>query len=278
VTLAAPTIKGDAMAANPSTQPEFTPSLPAGRGAAFEDLFRDPPRPHRQGEQLVSMALDPEALRFVHDRVDESCATLETGCGLSTAVFALTGARHFTITPAAEEFSQLRRYCAERGISTARVSFIEGASQTVLPSLAMPPLDLVLIDGSHGFPAPYIDWFYTAGPLKVGGHLIVDDTWLWSCQILRDFLTVQPQWKLLAEHGDRTAIFEKLAPGSELLEWPEQPWIARRGRRKWVDGRLIYRPPFALTPLGRAWGDLRRGDFRSLTAKLGRMLGRWGSR
>jgi len=241
-----------------------------------EDLIQDPPRPHRQGEQLVSMALAPEALHFVYDHVDEHCATLETGSGLSTAVFALTGSHHITITPAAEEFTHLRRYCAERGIPTAQIRFIEGASQSVLPSLESPPLDLVLIDGHHGFPAPYIDWFYTAGPLKVGGHLIVDDTWLWSCQVLRDFLAAQPQWKLLAEHGDRTAIFQKLAPDSETMEWAEQPWIAKQGKRRWIDGRLVYRPPFALTPLGRAWGDLRRGDFGSLLGKLKRMLGRMG--
>jgi hypothetical protein len=224
------------------------------------------------------MALAAQALRFIFERVDETSTTLETGCGLSTAVFALTGARHVAITPAAEEFLHLRRYCAERGISSDGIRFVEGASQTVLPSLAMPPLDLVLIDGSHGFPAPYIDWFYTAGALKVGGHLIVDDTWLWSCQILRDFLAAQPQWKLLAEHEDRTAVFEKLAPGSELMEWPEQPWVATQGRRRWVDGRLVYRPPFAATPMGRALGDLRRGDFRSLVGKLGRAIGSMRSR
>jgi hypothetical protein len=37
-------------------------------------------------------------------------------------------------------------------------------------------LDLVLIDGDHAFPASFIDWYYTAEQVKLGGYVIVDDT------------------------------------------------------------------------------------------------------
>lgn len=220
------------------------------------------------------MALPEEACRFIHDNVDASSATLETGCGLSTVVFALTGARHMVIAPIGEELDYLKRYCRERGISTERLTFIASRSQAVLPTLEKAPLDLVLIDGSHGFPAPYIDWYYTAGRLKKGGYLIVDDTWLWSCEMLRNFLAAQPQWKLVAEYRYRTAVFRKLEDGSENLEWVDQPLVATGGRMKRIDGRIRYRRPFGASPLGRALGDVRKGDFRSLRHKLSRVIAR----
>jgi predicted O-methyltransferase YrrM len=235
---------------------------------SLEDVLRDPPRPHEQDGRYVSMLLPGDALRFIHRQLDGSGASLETGCGCSTVVFAMTGARHTVIAPLRSEFDVLREYCAARAISTERVDFVAGPSQTILPGLDTGPLDLVLIDGCHGFPAPYLDWFYTAGALRIGGYLIVDDTWIWSCQILRDFLAAQPEWELVEEYRDRTAVFRKLAHGAELLDWNEQPLVATAGRRKIIDGELRYRTPFRHTPLGRAFGDLRRGDFRSLTRKV----------
>jgi predicted O-methyltransferase YrrM len=218
------------------------------------------------------MALGRNALQFIHEHTGPESNTLETGCGFSTVMFALTGAAHTVIAPDRQELDYLRDWCEARGISTGQVRFLAEPSQFVLPTLDASPLDLVLIDGGHGFPTPYIDWFYTAGRLRRGGHVIVDDTWLWSCQILRDFLTAQPEWKLIAEYDDRTAVFQKLEDGSETLEWSDQPLVARSGRRRLVDGKLQYDPPFGSTPLGRAWADLRRGDFKSLGRKIARRL------
>jgi hypothetical protein len=48
-------------------------------------------------------------------------------------------------------------------------------------NVELDPLDLVLVDGSHSFPQVFfIDWFYTAGALKIGGHLLVDDVHVWT--------------------------------------------------------------------------------------------------
>jgi hypothetical protein len=88
---------------------------------------------------------------------------------MSTVVFALKGSRHTVIAPAPSEFEITKIYCRERGIPTSQINFIAEPSQTVLPALESGPLDLVLIDGGHGFPTPYIDWFFTAGKLKKVG-------------------------------------------------------------------------------------------------------------
>jgi len=242
----------------------------------LSDVLNDPPKPHKdaQGGFMV-MGLTEAALRFIYENVDDQSATLETGCGLSTAVFALTGSRHTVIAPAPGEFEITKAYCRDRGIATTQIDFITEPSQKVLPTLESPPLDLVLIDGGHGFPTPYLDWFYTAGKLKKGGYLIIDDIWVWSCQILRDFLSEQPQWEFVAEYDGRTTIFRKLENGSEWLEWTQQPRVARGGRIKWIEGQLTLDEPGKngnLAALKRVVEDLKRGDFKTVAAKIGRRL------
>lgn len=238
----------------------------------LNDVLNDPPAPH---EGMV-MGLTEGALKFISENVDERCHTLETGCGLSTVVFALTGARHTVIAPAPSEFEITKSYCRDRGIPTDQINFIAEPSQKVLPGLESPPLDLVLIDGGHGFPTPYVDWFYTAGKLKVGGFLIVDDVWLWSCQILRDFLIEQPHWQFVAEYSERTTVFRKLKDGSEWLEWTEQPLPARGGRIKWIDGQVVMDQPAVaggnVAAFKRGVEDLKRGDFKVLASKVKRRL------
>lgn len=242
----------------------------------LSDVLNDPPKPHvdAQGGFIV-MGLTEAALRFIYENVNDRSTTLETGCGLSTAVFALTGSRHTVIAPAPSEFEITKAYCRDRGIATTQIDFIAEPSQKVLPGLESPPLDLVLIDGGHGFPTPYVDWFYTAGKLKNGGYLIIDDIWVWSCQVLRDFLSEQPQWELVAEYDGRTTIFRKLENGSEWLEWTQQPRVARGGRIKWIEGQLILDESGTVGSLAvyrRVVEDLKRGNFGILAAKIGRRL------
>jgi hypothetical protein len=238
----------------------------------LNDILSDPPKPH---EGMV-MGLTEGPLSFIYENVNHQSNTLETGCGLSTVVFALTGSRHIVIAPAPSEFEITKSYCRERGIPTQQIEFIAEASQKVLPSLESPALDLVLIDGGHGFPTPYVDWFYTAGRLKKGGYLIVDDVWLWSCQILRDFLMEQPHWQFVDEYSERTTVFRKLEDGSEWLEWTEQPLPARGGKIKWVDGQMVMDQSVAaagnVAALKRGVEDLKRGNFRNLAGKIGRRL------
>jgi predicted O-methyltransferase YrrM len=237
----------------------------------LNDVLNDPPNPHEGNV----MGLTEAALAFIYENISDGCNTLETGCGLSTVVFALTGSRHTVIAPAPSEFEITKTYCRERGIATDQIDFIAEPSQKVLPALDLPPLDLVLIDGGHGFPTPYLDWFYTTGKLKKGGFLIVDDVWLWSCQILRDFLNEQPEWEFVAEHDGRTTIFRKLENGSEWLEWTQQPRVARGGKVKWVEGHLVVDEPATagnMAAVKRVVEDLKRGDFKVVAGKISRRL------
>src|SRR3989442_10654 len=128
----------------------------------LKELLANPPSPHKDpAGQFVSWGVSEELLHFISECVNESSRTLETGCGLSTVLFALAGTRHICITPAEHEVERIKGYCLENNFGTERITFHVDISEKVLPRLECEPLDLVLIDGRHGFPAPFIDFYYT---------------------------------------------------------------------------------------------------------------------
>ncbi len=200
-------------------------------------LLADPPNVHGDeaaGQERAIYALTTPALRLIADRVGPDDATLETGSGLSTIVFASTGARHTTVVPNRFEGERIIAYCAEHGISTDRVAFFFEPSERVLPGLDPDPLDLVLIDGSHSFPHTFIDWFYTAHRLRRDGLLLVDDVHLWTGRVLRDFMAGDPAWRLETEFLGRTSLFRKIRDTDPDVLWTDQPVVVRRSGLKTI--------------------------------------------
>lgn len=191
------------------------------------DLLAKPQQLHRSiAGTLVNMGLSADALGFIDAHVGPQSHTLETGAGTSTVLFALKGSQHICITPSAQEIDMIRDFCRANGIDTTGLTSICAPSEHALPTLETEPLDLVLIDGRHGFPAPMIDFFYTADKLKVGGHLVIDDVELSTCRYLSNLLAEQPEWQLVAQLS-RSAVFQKLAEGSEWTDWTHQPYVLR---------------------------------------------------
>lgn len=197
----------------------------------LEAVLADPPAVHVDdvtGESKT-FGLLPAALRWIVDQVGPEHRTLETGCGLSTIAFALTGAEHRCVVPDAAEPERVRAYCAERDISTARVEFIVERSEEYLPRATdLGPLDLVLVDGSHSFPQVFLDWFYAADHLRVGGHVIVDDTHVWTGHLLRDFLAAEQEWEVAREWYGRSVAVRKVAETDRDKLWLDQPYVAAR--------------------------------------------------
>ena len=224
-------------------------------------MLEDPPQAHEDGAgNYFEMGLTKEVLRFIGERVDNSSHTLETGCGLSTVLFALSGARHICIAPSECEIQRIRDYCRKNNIPTDQITFYLDISEKVLPSLECELLDLVLIDGRHGFPAPFIDFYYTADKLKVGGLLVIDDTWLWTGDVLKQNLLLEPEWKLEADFKPRTSVFRKLAEGSQSKEWTQQSFVVNNSYFK-----LNPKPPSYLVTTLRY---IKRGEFRVLGKKI----------
>ncbi len=189
-------------------------------------------------------------------------ATLETGAGTSTIVFASRGAEHEAVTPSADEAERIRVECARRSISTERVRFHVGSSHQMLPAWTPRPLDLVLIDGAHGFPYPILDWWWLAPHVRVGGTMLLDDAYMPPVAALVDALRADPAWEILGAVGYRTVIVRKLAEGLPAFDW-------ERGR---IGGRMSFR---YLPPHRRAVAAVRH---RVFSTRLGLEAVAWTRR
>jgi hypothetical protein len=197
-----------------------------------EELRASPPTLHGEAE---FWGLAWEALAFIERTVEPGMATLETGAGASTIVFAARGAEHEAVTPSDDEAERIRAECARRGISTERVRFRIGPSHEVLPAWEHRPLDLVLIDGAHGFPYPTLDWWYLAPHLRAGGLLLLDDAYMPPVAAVLDHLRGSRAWQLEPPASFRTAVARKLADDVPHWDW--------NGER--IGGRMSFRylPP-----------------------------------
>jgi predicted O-methyltransferase YrrM len=141
-------------------------------------------------------------------------------------LFAGWGAEHVCVVGSEQEATALSAYLTERGIVPARpLSFVLGPSQDRLIRLELPDgLDLMLIDGCHGFPMPVVDWFYGARWLKQGGVLVVDDIDLPGVKVLTDFLDRDPRWVRLEPEG--FGAYRRESEGDLAEEWTEQGFLA----------------------------------------------------
>ena len=224
------------------------------RLATASGLFHRGP----DGETL-SRALTVEPLRALVAELRPGMRTLETGCGGTTVAFAAAGTRHTAVTPNGDEIERIRAFCERNAISLESVDFVVGSSDRVLVDWSE-PLDLVLVDGAHRVPFPFLDWHYTSSQLKVGGLLFLDDVPIPAVHLLFDFLRREDEWRLVAIHGDKLAVFEKTVqlPDDATLDWEAQrfnlPWI------------------YDHVPLRRRWRRLR--DRAMIGTRLRRMHGR----
>lgn len=188
-------------------------------------LFHEQPNLHGDvGRHQWGLA--PDVLRWIARQVNFGDATLETGCGYSTLVFAAAGCRHTVISPSQIEHARIREWGEQKGIDFSQVTFVAERSETVLPSLQTPPLATALIDGWHGFPGPYIDWFFIARLMAPGGYMIVDDVHVRACGILAEFLrTERGRWECCGRIY-RTEMFRKLTDELFAGDWNTQPFNA----------------------------------------------------
>ena len=211
-----------------------------------DDLRASPPGLHGAGDECWGLAWP--ALEWLEENVRPGVATLETGSGSSTLVFAARGAEHEAITPDSAEEERIRAECRQRGIDSGRVRFHIGPSHEVLPRWEPRPLDLVLVDGAHGFPYPILDWWYLAPHVRVGGLMLLDDAYMPPVRALVDALRAQPGWEVAAPIGQRTVAVRKVAEAPPPFDW--------NGER--LGGRMSFG---YLPPARRAAASLRHRAF-----------------
>jgi predicted O-methyltransferase YrrM len=212
---------------------------------SLDELLAQPPLLHM--DRTVTWSISEDLVRFLDASVKSTDTVLETGSGLSTLVFLRKGvAKVVSITPLGDsEFAAIRAYCAEKGIDARPLEGISRRSEEYLPSASVPPLDVILIDGRHGFPTPFIDWFYTARQLKTGGLMVVDDLQIATGMILADFMAADRDWEdVLRPPEQRFAVFRKAGHGVLDGDWYTQEYL--KASAPVTEVRLVQcRPPAA---------------------------------
>jgi predicted O-methyltransferase YrrM len=181
-----------------------------------DDLRSAPPGLHGQSE---FWGLAWEALAFIEQTVRPGIATLETGAGASTIVFAAGGAEHEAVTPSQEEADRILAECERREIPTENLTFRIGSSAEVLHDWEPRELDLVLVDGAHAFPYPTLDWWYLAPHLRNGGLMLLDDAYMPPVAAVVDHVRHSNAWRLEQPVSFRTAVARKLADETIDGEW-----------------------------------------------------------
>jgi hypothetical protein len=144
---------------------------PVTSSPTFQELLRNPPALHSGNDfrpeehaTLVNWGCRRETLEFIGQTASPGSLTIETGAGLSTVVFAMSGADHISISPSWQEHTRIKGYCLARGIPVTHLRQVPRPSEDVLPNLTefvgARQLDFALIDGAHKFPYPVVDWFF----------------------------------------------------------------------------------------------------------------------
>lgn len=229
----------------------------------LQDLINNPPLLHEgKSGELISWGLHNDTLHYIDQHVNETSKTLETGAGISTILFALKATNHICIVPNQRLIDRIKQYCIEHQISTEKIDFQLDRSENVLPSLDVNDLDLVLIDGRHAFPSPFIDWYYTSSKVKINGIVIVDNTELWTGMVLKKFLLSEKEWQFQQNFLLKSAAFMKLTEYSHLKSWSQQAYVARNSRHLIAAAKI--RQAFML------W---RKGEFSTFFNKIIRNLG-----
>jgi hypothetical protein len=220
------------------------------RIAAVGRVLADPPQVHPRANLANGVwSTDPACYEYMATLVKPGVRTLETGLGVSTVLFALWGCQHTCVVYSEAEVIACRNHLESRGISAESITFHVGPSERVLPNLALRDLDLVFIDGCHGFPLPAIDWFYAASMLRADGVAVLDDAQLLHVRLgLFAFLNRDPRWTR-TERRPKWVAYQRRASGALGEEWEEQPFLG-------VPMRIRYENlvPAAARPFVRAAG------------------------
>jgi hypothetical protein len=133
--------------------------------------------------------------------------TAETGCGLSTVVLSAIADCHTCFTIAAG--NSLERVLSVPHLRHDKVNFVIGPSQlTLFQHSFARPLDLVLIDGPHGFPFAHMEYFHFYQRIRNGGVLVVDHIHIPTIRQLYDVLRDEKMWTHI-EDILTTAFFQR---------------------------------------------------------------------
>jgi hypothetical protein len=134
--------------------------------------------------------------------------SVETGSGASTLLFSHLSEHHtvFALDGGSGSITNVRRSPLLR---QDVVTFVEGPTQATLPQYHFTEkLQLVLIDGPHGYPFPDLEYYFLYPHLETGALLILDDIHIPTVHNLFQFLRRDAMFDL-DEIVQTTAFFKR---------------------------------------------------------------------
>lgn len=164
--------------------------------------------------------------------------SVETGCGKSTLLLSWLSRNHTVFT--LERYGDLPCLSYERVrhselLNPEVVSFVPGASQLTLPNHRFDaPVQLALIDGPHGFPFPFIEYYYLYPQLAEDALLIVDDIHIPTIRWLHDFLVEDDMFEFLEIVGNTSFVRRTAHPALNPTgdDWWLQRYNTNRVRKE----------------------------------------------
>ena len=136
--------------------------------------------------------------------------TAETGSGKSSLLFSHLAKRHLVFAMD-DGNGSVRRVQESPLLKPGVVEFIEGPTQKTVPAHAFAePLQIVMLDGPHGYPFHHLEYYHFYPHLAAGGLLIVDDIDIPSIHDMYKFLKKDEMFELI-EVAHTTAFFRRTA-------------------------------------------------------------------
>jgi hypothetical protein len=167
--------------------------------------------------------------------------SVETGTGKSTLLLSHLSESHTVFTQ--DDSGNGDSLHATRNstlLRKDRVSFVVGPTQKTLPKWnSQHPLQLVLIDGPHGYPFPELEYFCLYPCLETGGILIIDDI---------NIPTVFHLYQVLLE--DEMYHLEALVRTTAFLRRTGAPVFDQYGDGWWNQGYNKSRLPIVIPEMG----------------------------
>ncbi len=132
----------------------------------------------------------------------------ETGSGKTTLLFSHISLSHFVFAVDAGNGS-VTQAKASPLLNSAVVTFVEGPTQVTLPHhMFTHELQMVLLDGPHGYPFPDLEYYYFYPVIQSGGLLLIDDIQIPSIGRMFDIIKAGDMFRLL-EIIENTAFLQR---------------------------------------------------------------------
>lgn len=176
-----------------------------------------------------------------HSRDIKIINSVETGSGLSTILFSHLSQKHLVF--AKEQFGDIQgnSISSVKGselFHSESVEYIIGPTQRTLPNYKFTEkLQLVLIDGPHGFPYPNLEYYYLYQHLDEGALLIIDDIHIPTIRQLAEVLCEDEMFEKL--EIVESCMFLKRTSAAMFNPEGDDWWLQTYNSSRYPDNSII---------------------------------------